>query len=338
MNAEMMTEDDLTKLAESLSGSPVTSIARHHGGGNNRIYRVETAQGPLALKQYPQPDSDPRDRMGQEFVALTFLREHGITSVPRAIAGDPARRVALYDWVRGVPVGIGSAPMPGDVDAMIDFVDRLTDLAARDGAAELAPASAHCFAAAAVTGQFDARFQRLRPAMRDIAVLKDFLEDELAPRFRTLAKRAAILYENAGIAFDAVLPLDLRTLSPSDFGFHNMLKHDDRIMFVDFEYFGWDDPVKMISDVLWHPGSTLDPALAKQFEQGATAIFSARDGDGFRQRFDALHPLYGLIWCLIMLNGFLPERATGAGEVSALLDRQLGKARAILARLDDVGA
>ena len=42
-----------------------------------------------------------------------------------------------------------------------------------------------------------------------------------------------------------------RTLSPSDFGFHNALKRSDgRIVFLDFEYFGWDDPAKMTAEEL----------------------------------------------------------------------------------------
>ena len=53
---------------------------------------------------------------------------------------------------------------------------------------------------------------------------------------------------------EAELPVEQRTLSPSDFGFHNALRRPDgRVVFLDLEYFGWDDPAKMISDFLLHP-------------------------------------------------------------------------------------
>ena len=57
-----------------------------------------------------------------------------------------------------------------------------------------------------------------------------------------------------------------RSLSPSDFGFHNaLLEADGRLTFVDFEYFGWDDPVKIVADVMLHPGMGLSADHGRRF-------------------------------------------------------------------------
>ena len=54
-----------------------------------------------------------------------------------------------------------------------------------------------------------------------------------------------------------------RALSPSDFGLHNALRgQDGQLRFVDFEYFGWDDPVKLVSDSGDPSGSDLAEASA----------------------------------------------------------------------------
>ena len=37
-------------------------------------------------------------------------------------------------------------------------------------------------------------------------------------------------------------------LSPSDFGFHNIVKNKKKLYFLDFEYSGFDDPLKLLSD------------------------------------------------------------------------------------------
>ena len=37
-------------------------------------------------------------------------------------------------------------------------------------------------------------------------------------------------------------------LSPSDFGFHNILQSEGRLNFLDFEYAGRDDLAKLLSD------------------------------------------------------------------------------------------
>ena len=46
--------------------------------------------------------------------------------------------------------------------------------------------------------------------------------------------------------------------SPSDFGIHNTIRdQENNIIFIDFDYFGWDDPVKLASDFYWHPAMNL---------------------------------------------------------------------------------
>ena len=53
--------------------------------------------------------------------------------------------------------------------------------------------------------------------------------------------------------------------------------------------------------------------------------------DGLRDRARIVYPLYGLKWCLILLNDFLPDRATTAtADVRA---QQLRKASALVDRL-----
>ena len=52
-------------------------------------------------------------------------------------------------------------------------------------------------------------------------------------------------------------------LSPSDIGFHNTLKCRNKIFFIDFEYFGLDDPIKITSDFIIHPGNNLKTVQMK---------------------------------------------------------------------------
>jgi len=102
------------------------------------------------------------------------------------------------------------------------------------------------------------------------------------------------------------------------------------LVFCDFEYFGWDDPVKLVADFVLHPGMALRVRLATRFEKRAAAIFA--DDPEFAARLRLLKPLYALRWALIVLNEFVPERwaqrafAYGDRDRNAVLARQLGKA------------
>ena len=61
------------------------------------------------------------------------------------------------------------------------------------------------------------------------------------------------------------------------------------------------------------------------------------DWPGLRARLEAVYPLFGLKWCMILLNEFLPEAllrrqfaAVTPADHAALQLRQLDKARAML--------
>lgn len=322
-------EDPVAIVHNLLGADSVLAMERLSGGGNNRLYRVEVPQGALALKCYGADD-----RLAREFDALTVLAACGEMAVPRPVAADRTRKAALYGWINGVAVERGAGERPdGDIAQALAFVGRLTDPDLRMSASMLGKAAEACLSLSELDAQIERRFTRLQAGA---PALGGFLDTEVRTAIDRTAMRARDLYAGAGL--DPEHPLDprLRTLSPSDFGFHNALRRSDgRLVFLDFEYFGWDDPVKLTADLLWHPGFALSPVERSGWFDGCVALF-ARD-PGFATRLEAQMPLYGLRWCLILLNEFLPERwerrrfaGTAAGWEEAKA-AQLAKAQSWLA-------
>ena len=75
-----------------------------------------------------------------------------------------------------------------------------------------------------------------------------------------------------GLDFITELAQEKRSLVPADFGFHNSLRQGDgSLAYVDFEYFGWDDPVKLTADILLHPGVPLGAAQRERFRSAGRA-------------------------------------------------------------------
>ena len=119
--------------------------------------------------------------------------------------------------------------------------------------------------------------------------------DWLESRFQTL-----------DVSFDTELDQRKRILSPSDFGYHNVLRRGDgNLVFIDFEYFGWDDPAKLVSDFLLHPANDLADVWKRQFL--TKVIDGYRDDEQLETRVGTLYPLIGLKWTLLLLNEFIPE-------------------------------
>lgn len=320
------TLDMLHAAAETLTGRAVSSIEQAAGGGNSRIYKVIAGGAIYALKRYPVIENDPRDRLGTERMALQLFETHGIGCTPRWIAAAPP--FALMEWVEGKLV---TNPEMEDIEAAISFLKRVFELSGRIAPGSMPPASEACISGAEILRQINQRLKRLSDIARSEPLLGQFLTGLFMP---ALADREAIARQRHP-GFDVALPAVEQRLIPADFGFHNVLRTpDNRLVFIDFEYFGWDDPVKVVSDFLLHPAMMLDIAQRQRFHAAMMEALPA----SAKARFHALYPLFGLRWTLILLNEFLPERwqarkeARGEHDAEAARKRQLEKARAMLAR------
>jgi hypothetical protein len=256
-----------------------------------------------------------------------LLTHAGLGPVPRPVAIDRARRVAAYSWLEGRPV---SDVTLRDIDLLADFTAQLHSLCGQSGAIALPDAVEACFDEQSMLDQIRQRFDRLTH-IQDEPMLREFLLAHFAPVLDAERRRVQLSERTRRRRFS-------RTLSPSDFGFHNALRSSvSSIAFLDFEYFGWDEPVKLVADVCWHPAMSLSVEMQEHFIKRCIEIY--RDDHRFERRLRASFALYGLRWCLIVLNEFLPafwERRVAAGMVlpaSTVLPIQLEKAYGLLERV-----
>jgi hypothetical protein len=337
---------DVTRVVAALAGRDPADVTidRIGGGGNSRVWRVDCADGArFAAKCYLRLPGDERERMKVEFGSLEFLWRSGVRSIPEPIAADPAHECGLFEFVDG------TKPAPGDVsaadiDAAVGFLGRLAELAAAPGAHDLPDASASCFSAAAIARDIERRIARLEALPAGGAgglALHAYLDEELRPAADGLLAWSRARLAAAGVSFDEEIVRAERTLSPSDFGFHNAIRRPTgEIVFIDFEYFGWDDPAKMIADFLLHPGTDLPHDLGRRFVRGILDRFGGQAR--LPDRVEGIYPLIGLTWCLIMLNEFLPDQwlrrefaMVKSRDRTARQGEQLSKSRRMLQRMKD---
>jgi hypothetical protein len=308
-----ITTDESRALLESeWSDFQVSGVSRVTGRGNSQIFRVDHKEGIAALKMYPDLVPDKRTRRETEWRALELLAGRGL-SVPTPLATSPRLNWSLLTWLPG------ESPTPEDAAALshaLSFVKSLKELSReRPDGHDLA--SEACLRPIDIATQIDERIRRLQST--DKSELLDFLERDLR---RERDRRVTEAQELLGTRWVVSIPENQQILSPSDFGFHNAIKAaDGRVTFFDFEYFGWDDPVKMIADFAIHPGSSIEPKLQQLWIESACTIFS--DDDNFATRLSACLPLYALRWALILLNEFRPDVARKRVLAQSILETEL---------------
>jgi len=328
---------EATEIAQALAGAAVAVSRLVTGGRNSRIWRVASGGRAFALKQYPSRRDDPRDRLATEVGALRLMERYRIDTVPRVTAVDGEHGYALLSWIDGIDV---TEVSDADIDAAIVFLAAIHGLRSTPWAAEQPPAAEACLCGREIERQIQWRLARLRDAARGEHEPIDFVDNSVSPWIAAESRKALQAVTAAGLAFDVELPQEWRSLVPSDFGFHNSLRRPDgSLAFLDFEYFGWDDPVKLTADILLHPGRPLEPTQRQRFRQAATRLYG---GDpAFASRLSAYLPLFGLRWVLILLNEFIPQRwqrrvlAGESGSWSDVKARQLAHARAFFASLPE---
>ncbi|MGH6681866.1 MAG: aminoglycoside phosphotransferase family protein, partial [Bradyrhizobium sp.] len=243
---EAVTDESLvtlaSRLAESAGRGRVRALSRLVGGKNNQVYHVETEAGELVvLKRYFTDPRDPRDRLRAEWEFLQHAWSRGIHAIPEPLACDPAAHAGLYSFVEGRKL-LATELQAVHIGAAIDFV-----LAANARPrVPLAPGSEACFTLAEHIATVESRVARLATldaGAPHAEVAQSFVSKRLLPAWTTVKSKLVADAQAAGISMEEALDPHDRCLSPSDFGFHNALIDEaGRIIFLDFEYAGSDDP------------------------------------------------------------------------------------------------
>jgi len=339
INEHLLGGTELAALTELLH-KPVQSVARIGKGGNSKVYQVICGDGArYTAKFYFQRTMDGLDRLEVEFSSLRLLWENGERCVPRPLAVDRSSQIALYQYVDGAEID-SRAVSNFDIEQLVDFAMRLKQLAMSEAADQLPRAAEACFSFSALHENILGRLERLKTVRGEnasYAALQRFLPQELAPALDVVVERARVKIGEA--AWTAELPRSAWTLSPSDFGFHNALRcPDGSIVLLDFEYFGKDDPAKMIADFVLHPAMELSESDKRFYVERMLQCFSA--DRGLPDRLVLSYPLFGLKWCMILLNEFVPkylDRREFAIEASANREhvraRQLLKSQRMLGKI-----
>ncbi len=308
----------LCGAVQRLLGKPVVDLLPAGRGANSTVFRVICSDREYALKTYPRWRRDRRQRETIEWRCLQFLSAHGIDRVPHPVAYDPEARIVIMEWIDGdsaVPHTVD------DVDEAVSFLIDVFGFSSVVGAEAFPQAAEACLSVRAVTGQIESRLD----AFAAIPAVMDLLEDEFAVAFNRACSSVSSSREE--------LASHHRRLIPADFGFHNAIRGPaGGLVFFDFDYFGWDDPVKVAADFAF---PLADPLSASEVEGLVGALARALpEDDTFMHRFRERAPLFLLRWSLIVLNPFRQDRAgmlpEAPEQIERLLSERLATARKLI--------
>lgn len=333
---ERSSEEIIAQLLSmgSISGDNIV-VESGDKGGNNRIDLVHVDDKTFVVKWYFSSAKDTRDRLFSEWSFLAYAHRLAPEFVPAAISHLPKDHVALYEFIPGDKLGVSEIDAAA-VEQAAEFLRQINRANSSDDARNLPNASEAFFTIQEHMDHVGMRLDRFSSLGTEA---EDFqkLSSELAVFWDELKNWIATEAERQGISLVNQLEKAERFISPSDFGFHNVLCDENKkLTFIDFEYAGWDDAAKAISDFFLQPAL---PVAMEHFDLFAKTVLQGHpNSEKVLARTKILHPLFALKWCCIILNPFVPEWAArsqfadSASDLNQLKQERLSRARKAFAK------
>ncbi|MDB3920167.1 hypothetical protein N9349_05380, partial [Candidatus Pelagibacter sp.] len=237
----------LKKLSSTLlKDKVILNLNQIHDGINSKVYKLKLKKNKnLILKIYPFEDNFVSRRMKVENNSLRYLKKNNF-SVPGIYKSFFEFNCSFYEFQSGKKNLKATELL---IDQCYDFLKKLFLLSRKTKINLFQNAKEACFNPNEICEQIERKFINL------LKIKNKALNNFLLLEFRNLfTKYSKITESKLNKEFKSKISNSNRILSPSDFGLHNTLSEKNKLHFIDFEYFGWDDPIKLICDFVWHPG------------------------------------------------------------------------------------
>jgi hypothetical protein len=277
----------------------VNNVEKLEGRGNSTIYKVHLSDtNKAALKIYPEISY--HNRLKSEFMSTEIFKELNIRNVQRPIAFDSNLDIASYEWIEGEKVSNFGKK---EIKDATSFLSTLHQNSKMKQFKFFPMAADACPRGIDIELQIERRLRQFDELSTKYSELDQFLKNDFKPISKEIIFWSKTSWPG-NLSYIEPIEKDKLILSPSDFGFHNSLRsHNENLIFHDFEYFGWDDPVKLICDFSHHAAMDLSEELEQIWFLEVSKIY----GKHLLARTRAAWPMYGLNWCLIILNEFKDE-------------------------------
>ena len=284
--------------------SKILDVKKINHRGNNQLYEIWLTEEHYFIKKYSNKHIDNWQRGKSEFKAISYLCDKGFEEIPRPINFYEKENMGVYSFIEGCKINQKDVTKKDIINA-VEFLVRLHSLPDEDKR-QFSKASSACLSMQDYINVIDKRQRTIKsctPSGKYRKKIKDLLNKRVYPKIREIKED----FEKKTMSMDTSkeLLLENQVLTPADFGFHNILKNENSYSFVDFEYFGRDDPVRQVLDFFHHGASRrIDKKLKNLFIEKYKEKTPHHD---LQERIQILDPLINMTWILIDFN-FLSKR------------------------------
>ncbi len=292
----------IKKMINTNTNFKIKQINKIESNRNSEVFKLhDLSKKEYFLKVYPIRDQNNYsylNKIDREILALNLLKKIRINSIPSLIYFDKEFNFVMTSWITGKAkkkiddeflfsllnfirkIHLNSKLLknkfkllPIAKDAVLNYDDIILDIKKR-------------------LSLFKNNKNIIPKDVLNIILEVERLTNSQNYKNKNFLKKTNFKYH---------INLSKQILSPSDMGLHNCIYSNKVFNFYDFEYFGRDDPVKLLCDIILNPNTFIYFNLMNNFFKNYVALFNDKN---FLIRYRLTFRLHLLKWILIILKRF----------------------------------
>ena len=275
-------------------------------GKNNLVEKIFYKKKIFIYKKYlkDQGNGINYSRYKSETSFINLLTSKNIKNLPLILATDPYSQENLFNFINGKKV---KKITKKDIRQCINFIKKINFQISNKKISNFKMATEACISIDDHIKTAERRILMLSKFPKNYGIYKKtkkFINQELKEAF-TISKNNIYQLFSKNEINEKLKEKEL-ILSPSDFGFHNIIKKNSKLYFFDFEYAGKDDPVKLMSDYICQPDYKLNISQINFFYRNILKMF--KNKKKINKRFQAVINIHRIKWCCVILSEILSKQ------------------------------
>ena len=274
-------------------------ITKIKKGRNNEVFLYKEKKQKIIIKKYKFFFTTRYDRFSTEKFFLEFLNKKKIRNVPKLIYSDTKEKINFLSYIDGRKV---KKVKKYQLKSCLQFIKKINYRTVYKNF-RFQKAADSCLSIHDHVQSCKTRITKLIKKNTNNKNIENrkilsFLEKEIEPAFKKINLEIDKKFSRS----DKIKKINYKNmiLSPSDFGFHNIIEKKNKLYFIDFEYAGWDDPIKLLCDFILNPDYTISNLNKNYFLDNFNLILEKKIFNPVKYRI--LVKFHFLKWVCVILN------------------------------------
>ena len=227
-------------------------ISKIKEGRNNHVYLYKEKNNKFIIKKFKNCFYTKYDRYFTEKIFIEYLKKKNIKNIPNIVGSNKKKKIIYFSYIEGKQI---IRPKKNHLNECLNFLKQINYKTTYKNF-KFQKASDACLSIKDHINTCESRINKLiikynYKKNNENKKIYNFLKKQIIPEFKIIKSNIKNLFTKTQIK--KKLNNNKLILSPSDFGFHNIITKDNQIYFIDFEYAGWDDPRKLLCDFILNP-------------------------------------------------------------------------------------